>query len=456
MAPRLVAFGKYLLLDRIAVGGMAEVWLGKTLHDGEPSELLAIKRLLPRHEEDDDFAAMFVDEARIAGRLSHRGIVPIHELGRVGRTLYLAMDLVRGRDLLSILTRAHEHGKPPPPATIAWIGARVCEALHHAHRSTDRDGAPLAVIHRDVSPQNLLVGWDGGVRLIDFGIAKAASRTSGTSVGTRKGKLSYMSPEQMRGAPLDTRTDVFSLGICLYEALAGRALFQRASQLETMQLVRDAVVPPLTEIAPHVPPALAAIVTRALAKDAADRWADASAMQRALEGFVREVDRGYERSTLAAWMRGLFAEDMAREQKRLASLDLVGRPQVRPTSRGLGAIDLLADDDDAETRVRSASPLARVRIESRGDGPYEVLYRRGETRREAPAPAVAPSVGRVAARADVGLDPAELNARTVRALLANETRGGVQRRSFGSIALMVAGAAAAVATGALVAIATMS
>ncbi|UJR86556.1 serine/threonine-protein kinase [Sandaracinus amylolyticus] len=386
-ASKLVTFGKYLLLDKIATGGMAEVWLGKTVQDDGVSDLLAIKRLLPRFSDDEEFLHMFVDEARIAGQLEHPGIVQIHELGKVGSSLYIAMEFVWGRDLLGILRRVRELSLPMEPTTIAYIGARMCEALHFAHTATGKDGKPLNVVHRDVSPQNVLVSFDGKVKLIDFGIAKAASRSTKTQAGTLKGKVGYMSPEQVRGAPMDARSDQFAAGTCLYEMLTGRPLFSRANNFEAMELVREAEVPPLEEAAPGTPAKLVEIVMRSLSKRADDRYASAHEMQKALTLFLAEAAPGYERFTLTTWLRGIFRDEMAEEKARLDVLDLIGRrPSVQPEAKRkrtnsstrleIGAHDLFDDDEDAETQIFEGSPLAKLEIEVRPVGPYEVFFQR--------------------------------------------------------------------------------
>jgi serine/threonine protein kinase len=392
--PKLVSFGKYLLLDRIATGGMAEVWLGKTIQSGTISDLLAIKRILSRYSDDEEFLRMFIDEARIAGQLQHPGIVPIHELGRVGRSMYIAMEFVWGRDLLGILRRLRLLERPFDATTAAHVGARISEALHFAHTAKDKEGAPLNVVHRDVSPQNVLVSFDGKVKLIDFGIAKAASRSTRTQAGTLKGKVGYMSPEQVRGETIDHRSDQFATGTCLYEMLTGRPLFSRPNNFDSIELVREAAVPPLAQVCPECPPRLSEIVMKALARDRDKRFESSYEMQKALSLFVAETDPGYERVSLVAWLRSLFGEEMAEEKARLDSLDVIGRPPAEPigkrrtntsTRLEIAAYDLLDDDEDAETKVLDDSPLSRLQIDVRPDGPYEVFFHRDDASTIVPA-----------------------------------------------------------------------
>ncbi len=202
-----VRFGKYLLLERLSIGGMAEVFLAKTFGIEGFAKLVAIKRILPAMADDADFVQMFIDEAKIAGQLSHPNICQIYELGRIDGAYFIAMDYVRGKDALQLISRFRRLRCRMPLAMAAFIAARACEALDHAHRRADAQGRPLNIIHRDVSPQNILVSYAGEVKLIDFGIAKAVSRSAHTQAGVLKGKFGYMSPEQVRGEPLDRRSD---------------------------------------------------------------------------------------------------------------------------------------------------------------------------------------------------------------------------------------------------------
>jgi eukaryotic-like serine/threonine-protein kinase len=380
-APKLVPFGKYLLVERVAVGGMAEVWLSKVVASDRVSDLLAIKRILPSLSEDAEFVRMFVDEARIAGALDHPGIVAMHELGRIQSSFYIAMDYVWGRDLLAILRRAKDVGRVIPPVVSAYIGARMCDALHYAHTKLDKNGQPLGLVHRDISPQNVLLSFDGRVKLIDFGIAKATSRSSKTQAGTLKGKVGYMSPEQVRGLPIDARSDQFALGTCLYELLSGRPLFMRGNNLEAMNRVRDADVPPLLEKAPFCPAALAEIVMRALSKDREARFASTDEMRTALLVVLADMRISFERTELAEWLRDLFKEEFVRERARLDAMDLIGRPAVTvakkhrnsATDLQIGSVDLFEDESDEPTEVWESPALPKMEPK---EGPYEVFFHR--------------------------------------------------------------------------------
>jgi serine/threonine protein kinase len=239
-----IPFGKYLLLERISVGGMAEVFRAKSFGVEGFEKILAIKRILPAMSEDKEFIEMFIDEAKIAGQLSHANICQIFELGRIGDTHFIAMEFVWGKDVLQIQNRFRRMKQIMPYSMAAFLCAKICEGLDYAHHKKDASGKPLMIIHRDVSPQNILVSYEGEVKLIDFGIAKAQSRSSKTQAGVLKGKFGYMSPEQVRGLPLDRRSDVFAVGTILYELMTGDRLFLGDSDFSTLEKVRNVDVLP--------------------------------------------------------------------------------------------------------------------------------------------------------------------------------------------------------------------
>jgi serine/threonine protein kinase len=314
---RIAPFGKYLLLQRVSVGGMAEVF--KAIPDGATriDQIVAVKRILPNIAEDREFIGMFIDEARIAGQLTHPNICRIYELGRVGGDHYIAMQFLWGRDLLKVMNRYKKAGEVMSPPMAAFIAARACAALHYAHTKRDAAGAPLNIIHRDVSPQNIIVGYSGQVKLIDFGVARAASQSQKTQAGILKGKFGYMSPEMIRSLPVDHRSDVFAMGICLHEALTGSRLFYGETDFQTLEQVRDARVLPPSAKAPGIPPALDAIVLKALARDVEDRFPTARAMEQALDGFLDSLYPGYGEADVGAGMRQAFAQEVEREKLRL-------------------------------------------------------------------------------------------------------------------------------------------
>jgi serine/threonine-protein kinase len=302
-----IEFGNYLLLERIAVGGMAEVWLA--VRPEAPRRRLVLKRLLPTLADDPAFVTMFLDEARLGAQLDHPGTVPVHDLGRQLSGYFMAMDYVPGADLRALLSRLRARRRLLPVALTCWIGVRVAEALDHAHRGVGHDGRPLRVVHRDLSPANVLLGFDGGVRVIDFGVASAAFRAHREGTVLR-GKFGYLSPEQVRGLPVDRRADLFSLGAVLHEALAGERLFRGPSDLAVLERVRSADIRAPSARNPAVPAALDEVVLRALAREPADRYPGADG----LAGALRPFAAGTEPGALAALLQEQFPAEAARER----------------------------------------------------------------------------------------------------------------------------------------------
>jgi len=242
-------FGKYTLLDRVSVGGMAEVFRART-QDGK---LYALKRILPSLAEDDGFIKMFIQEAKISGSLVHANIARIFELGRCDGAHFIAMEYVWGRDLTQVRNRLKKMKQPMPLAMAIGIMVKALDGLDYAHKKRDGIQRPLDLVHRDCSPHNMLVAYDGEVKLIDFGIAKAKSSFVKT-VGVLKGKFAYMSPEQTTGKPIDRRSDIFSLGIVLYELVTGERLFVGDSDFAVLERVRTVDMQPPTSVMPDVPP----------------------------------------------------------------------------------------------------------------------------------------------------------------------------------------------------------
>ena len=283
--PALSQFGKYELLGRIAAGGMAEVFLAREIGAHGTRRSVAIKRIHPHMADDERFIEMFRDEARLAMRLTHPNICHIYEFGELDGHHYLAMEFIHGIALGRLMRKAREVSGIPIPIAVK-VASRIAEALHWAHNATDEEGEPLGLVHRDVTPHNIMIGFDGTVKLLDFGIAKANTQAAHTRAGTVKGKFSYMSPEQCGGFPLDGRSDVFSLGVCLFEALTGKALYVRDNELVTMRAIVDEPVPSIRTVRPEVSEELDAIVRRALEKNPSQRFADAGELQLALERFL--------------------------------------------------------------------------------------------------------------------------------------------------------------------------
>jgi serine/threonine protein kinase len=282
-------FGPYQLIDRVAIGGMAEVFKAKRAGVEGFEKIVAVKRILPHLSENKEFLDMFVDEAKMVAGLAHPNIVQIFDLGRIEKSYYIAMEYVHGRDLRTILRRAREKGLRMPLDLSLRVVGQVCAALEYAHRKKDERGQPMQIVHRDVSPQNILISFEGEVKLVDFGIAKAATKASNTDRGALRGKLLYMSPEQAWGRPIDRRSDVFSLGIVLYEMVTETKPFVGAgTEVSILELVRQCVITPAREINPRVPEPLDRVIMKALAREPDERYQDAGQMQRGLERFLRE------------------------------------------------------------------------------------------------------------------------------------------------------------------------
>ncbi|MDX2012790.1 MAG: protein kinase [Myxococcaceae bacterium] len=309
----LETYGRYQLIKKLATGGMAQIYLARQLGVQGFEKLLVVKRILPHLAENEDFITMFLDEARIAARLNHPNVVQIFDLGQQDDTFYIAMEYIHGEDVRKVWKQAERQGTQIPLPLICRIIIEACAGLDYAHKKADPGGRPLNIVHRDISPQNILVSFEGGVKVVDFGIAKAADQATVTKSGVLKGKYSYMSPEQAQGKPVDARTDVFALGVVLYELLTGTRLFKRANDIQTLNAVTECKVEPPSAIDERLPKELDAIVMRALAKDRGDRYADARELQEALEAWLLKNKLPSGSVHLAAFMQDIYAERLARE-----------------------------------------------------------------------------------------------------------------------------------------------
>ncbi|HSN29841.1 MAG TPA: protein kinase [Kofleriaceae bacterium] len=320
-----VPFGKYLLLDRISVGGMAEVFKAKSYGVEGFEKIIAIKRILPTMGEDRDFIKMFIDEAKIAGQLAHANICQIFELGRIDGSHFIAMEYIWGKDLLQIQNRVRKLKQQMPVPMACFAIAKVLEGLDYAHRKRDPLGRPLEIVHRDCSPQNVLISYEGEVKVIDFGIAKATSRNSRTMAGVLKGKFGYMSPEQVRGLPLDRRSDIFALGTMLYECLTGERLFQGETDFSTLEKVRNVDIQPPRAVNPAIPEAVEKVILKALAKDVDDRYQWCSEMLADLQAYLMTQDVVFTAKSLSSWLKEIFAQEIERERQQLEQYKRVGR-----------------------------------------------------------------------------------------------------------------------------------
>jgi TonB family protein len=297
-----VEFGQYTLLDRIAVGGMAEVWKARMRGVEGFQKTVAIKKILPYMMDNVDFVNMFIDEAKLAAQLGHPNIVHIYDLGKIGANFYIAMEYVEGKDLRSLLNAGRQRGLPLPLGLALLIAVRLASALDYAHRKRDFEGREMGLVHRDVSPQNVLISFDGDVKLCDFGIAKAVSKVGQTHTGALKGKLQYMSPEQAMGAPVDARSDVFSLGTVLFEMLTGERLFDGDSEMSVLEAVRQVKVRSPRQVDPTIPREVDDIVMRCLAGRPEDRFPSAGEMEERLLALLYALKPSPSHSDLAAYL----------------------------------------------------------------------------------------------------------------------------------------------------------
>ncbi|MDP7040272.1 MAG: serine/threonine-protein kinase [Myxococcota bacterium] len=314
------AFGKYFLLRRIAVGGMGEVYLAKLTGPVGFEKLLVIKRILRHHMENEEFVEMFFAEARIAAQLMHSNIVQIFEVGQIEDSYYIAMEYVHGKSLQEIIEQAQKVGEPIPTGHIAEIIAKLCDGLSYAHNAADMGGQSLGLIHRDINPNNLIISYSGQVKIIDFGIAKSGMSMHKTETGTIKGKFVYMSPEQSSAEALDKRSDIFSVGICLYEALTFDNPFAKANIVLSLEAIQRRDPTALDEYSPGYEP-FQEIVDKSLAKNIGERYSDCAEMRDALQGLVHRGEIVRPSESLGVYMQRIFEKEITSENRALKEMD---------------------------------------------------------------------------------------------------------------------------------------
>ena len=301
-------FGPFLLDRKLAEGGMAEVYLAHHVGFGGFQKQVVVKRILPALAMHQDFVNMFLNEARLAARLSHANVVQVIESGEIDGRYYIAMEFIDGSDLKPFYDDAERGGDPVPPGLACRIIADLLAGLHYAHTVSDEQGRPLGLVHRDVSPQNVLITRTGNVKIVDFGIAKATNAAGQqTRVGQVKGKISYMSPEQAMGKPVDARSDVFACGILLWELVTGQRLFSRPNDMATIMAITDDNRRPVRSVRPELPEELDHVLTQALARSLTDRYPSAQAMQNELEALIRSQGWDADRRALERHMEARLA-----------------------------------------------------------------------------------------------------------------------------------------------------
>lgn len=377
--PTGIPFGRYVLVERVATGGMAEVWRGIFSPAPDVQKAVAVKRILPHLARDPDFLTLFRQEAGVCAALSHANVVQLLDMGDVDGEPYLALEFVHGRNLRQLLRRTHELRERIPEAIALTIAMEAAKGLAHAHAKKDETGVPLGIVHRDVSPANILVSFDGDVKIADFGIARAVAYASTTSVGQVRGKAAYLSPEQIEGRPIDGRSDQFALGAVLWELLTGSKLFPGDSESEIMNKVRSVDAPPPSAVA-AVSRAADAIASRALARDRGSRFPDANALVREIALALAATGSVTTTADVGAYLRGVFADEL--EAERTAAMT---RKLARP------------GDPLAQGRAHAAavppSPYADVDLDEEPIKPLPIEERRKLFDLPPPRASAAPSAG---------------------------------------------------------------
>jgi serine/threonine protein kinase len=311
-------FGKYLLIDKLATGGMAEIYKAKVVGVEGFEKIMAVKRILPHCSADQEFVNMLVDEAKLSVLLSHTNIVQVYDLGKVGEDYFISMEFINGVNLREILTRLNEAKEKFSDELVVYIISEVCKGLDYAHSKKDEENKSLNIVHRDISPQNILISYEGEVKIVDFGIAKAAMNISHTMAGVLKGKISYMSPEQALGKPIDRKTDIFSTGLMLYELLTGEKLFRGDTQFEVLKKIRTTRLSE-KNFPDNISDPVKKILAKALAYSVKDRYDTAGDMQIDLTRYLYTTYADFTPRKLANLMKKFFAKEIetkkAREQE---------------------------------------------------------------------------------------------------------------------------------------------
>src|SRR6476620_9789992 len=357
MAINPVPFGKYELISRLAAGGMAEIFLARTKSIQGFEKYLVIKKILRNRTNDPEFVRMFLDEARVAATLDHPNIVQIYDVGSVESEYFIAMEYLQGHNLIEIVRAGAKLGYSKPPLEhVMSILTGVCAGLHYAHDKRDFQGRPLEIVHRDVTPQNLVVTFDGAVKVVDFGIAKAATREVETLAGTLKGKIGYMSPEQCRGQSVDRRSDLFAVGIILYELTTGKRLYHERSDFDTLKKIIEGPVPSPRDILPFYPAALNAIVVRCLQTDPDDRYQTMRELHADLDAFARENQLVTGTVPLSQYMERIYADELATHKSADAAA-MATAAQVTMT----GSSSSYLGEASRRSSGPKATPLAEAR-----------------------------------------------------------------------------------------------
>lgn len=356
--------GRYLLMERLATGGMAEVYRAKAGGAGGFEKQVAIKRILPTYSQNEEFRKMFEYEARLSSQLTHSNIVQVYDFNKFGETYLLAMEYVDGKNLRQFVNKTRKVDVQFPIEFSVFVMNEVCKGLEYAHtKKDDMTGKSLNIIHRDMSPQNIMLSYEGAVKIVDFGIAKAKDRADETRSGVIKGKFGYMSPEQANGLSVDHRTDIFSTGIILWEMLTGRRLFAAESDMATLRMIQECVIMPPSKINPRVPPELEKIVMKVLSKDLKLRYNSAGDLHRHLLEFLSKNAPAFTQREVSEILQKTFADEIGKEKKRFEQLSR----QTIPFSQGVAKEDppedSMADVEEMLDGMQTKSDI----VEETGD-----------------------------------------------------------------------------------------
>ena len=392
---------KYEVLRPLAVGGMAELHLVRAPAAGQLERLMVVKRLHPKLAINPEFVRMFLDEARIASTLRHPNVVEVHEIGEEAEQYFIAMEHLHGHDLREAMGRMIALHAPVHIEQALTIARSVAAGLHYTHERTGTDGKLLGIVHRDVSPHNVILTYGGDVKIVDFGVAKASTQLSRTRTGVLKGKVAYMAPEQAKGQPLDRRSDVFCIGILLWEMTTGRWLYRRRTELETLNAVVESRPPRPSRLVAHVPRDLEKLVMKTLARSPADRWATAGELIEAIDELARRRRLTLGPQAVSALMATAFTDELAAWRAAQSSGTSLGDHLVAQVG---AAVARRTDDDDDLPPVAALGTVAGTDYTLRPHWLWPVLGVMAAViaavcivfavrgRREPPVPVVTPAI----------------------------------------------------------------
>jgi len=376
--------GRYVLFDEIAAGGMATIHIGRLNGEIGFSRPVAIKRLLPQFARDSEFVSMFLEEARLAARIRHPNVVPVLDVVSEGEELFLVMEFIQGETVTRLTRVSRSRARIVPMPIALAIAADMLQGLHAAHEATDEHGQPLQIVHRDISPHNVMVGNDGVARVLDFGIAKASSSSQSTREGEVKGKFAYMSPEQLSSVPVDRRADIFAASIVLWEMLTGGRLFQAPDPAAIVGKVLNSRIAPPSEHAQGIPPQLDALVLKGLARDPKLRFSTAAEMARKLETLGIAIARPTE---VGAWVNRIAGDTLKKRARRIAEIESTGSFSA---SNALSSPGERVDGTGSHSSASSSRSGLRPRSEPSTSSPWAALQADASSSSSLPLPALSP------------------------------------------------------------------